>query len=745
MYPQTPLEKIFRVSDDQKKALKRLGLATAYDILYHFPSRYSDMSNLSNIDSAENGSVVTLYGKLSKLETKKGFKTKVPMGTGILEDFSGGKIKILWMNQAYIAKMFHDGDTVKLTGKISDGKYGKSLVNPEIERAPSMPIDIHDSLFDEGTKNFFGYPVYAETKGITSKWFYHATQKLLKNKVHELIPDPIPLDILKKYSLPKLADAMMYVHAPEKREHADAARKRFAFEEIFLIQLSRQYERHQYDELFSYKLKVNKKEIKEFMGEFPFSPTKSQTDAIDAVLGDFQKDKPMSRLIEGDVGSGKTFVAAVAAFATISNTTGTGSFGDFGNLQVAYMAPTEVLATQLFENFVGYFKHAGIQIGLITGSGCRKFPSKVATLREFREQSVSHAVPAVATHVAKVGTDISRTQLLKWIKNGEIPIVIGTHALIQKSVEFEDLGLVIIDEQHRFGTNQRKKLARKVGHAPHYLSMTATPIPRTLALTLYGDLDLTVIDQMPSGRKPVITEVVPNADEKREGAYEKIRKELASGRQAYIICPRISEPDPDKELALNLKSVTSEAKRLQEYVFPEFKIGIMHSKMTPKAKDEIMKKFSEHQIDILVSTSVVEVGVNVPNATNIIIEGAERFGLAQLHQLRGRVIRGNHQAYCYLFADAKTSKTADRLQAFIKAKNGFELAELDLAQRGSGDLAGLKQWGISDIGMEAIKNIKMVEFARTEAQNLVAIDPTLEKHPLQKSIIEEKNFEIHFE
>ncbi|MDB4984592.1 MAG: recG [Patescibacteria group bacterium] len=721
------LEKIFRLTDDQKKALKRLGILNAKDLLYHFPTRYSDMTSLSNIDSAEAGSTVTLYGKLSKLETKKGFKTKIAMGTATLTDFSGSNIKVVWMNQAYIAKMYRDGETVKLTGKISDGKYGKSLMNPEIERAPDMPIDVHDSLFQaEDAKSFFGYPVYAETKGITSKWFYHSAIKLLKQNIHQDIPDPIPADILKKYNLPSLADAMMYIHMPKSKEHADAARKRFAFEEIFLIQLHRQYDRHQYDELFSYKLKVDKKEIKEFESQFPFKPTDSQRNAIDAVLNDFQSDKPMSRLIEGDVGSGKTFVAAVAAFATIQNTTGTGSFGDFGNLQVAYMAPTEVLATQLFENFVGYFKDAGIQIGLITGSGCRKFPTKV-----FSSQ--------------KPWTEISRTQLLKWIKNGEIPIVIGTHALIQKSVEFQDLGLVIIDEQHRFGTNQRKKLAKKEGHAPHYLSMTATPIPRTLALTLYGDLDLTVIDQMPSGRKPVITKVVPDAEAKRNEAYEAIRKELQDGRQAYVICPRIAEPDPDKELALNLKSVTSEAARLQKNVFPKFKIGIMHSKMTPKAKDDVMKQFSNHEIDILVSTSVVEVGVNVPNATNIIIEGAERFGLAQLHQLRGRVIRGNHQAYCYLFADAKSAKTAERLAAFLKAKNGFELAELDLAQRGAGDLAGIKQWGISDIGMEAIKNIKMVEFARTEAQLLVKEDPKLENHPLQKKIIEEKNFEIHFE
>ncbi len=745
MYSKTHIEKAFRLSPEQKKALGRLRIETVADLLYHFPVRYSDMSTLSNIETAEAGSLVTLYGKLSKLETKKGFKTKVPMSTGILEDFSGQKIKIVWMNQAYLAKMFHDGDTVKLTGKMTDGKYGKSLMNPEIERAPDMPIDVHYSLFEgvrtlsttvervgaagdrvrseEGVRSFFGYPVYAETRGITSKWMYHAIMKLLGQKLHEEISDPIPDTILSKYKLPKLATALVWIHNPEKKEHADAARKRFAFEEIFMIQLRRQYERRQYEQVFSYRLKIPHEDVADFVSRFPFTPTQSQTDAIASVLRDFQMDKPMSRLIEGDVGSGKTFVAATVAYATIKNRP---EGQDFGNLQVAYMAPTEVLATQLFENFIEYFKHTGISIGLVTGSGCRKFPTKVASAQ-------------------KPWTEISRTQLLKWIKNGEIPIVIGTHALIQKSVDFQDLGLVIIDEQHRFGTNQRMKLAKKEGHAPHYLSMTATPIPRTLALTLYGDLDLTVIDQMPSGRKQVITEIVANAEEKRNVAYDKIKAELKAGRQAYIICPRISDPDEDTEQKLNLKSVTSEAKRLGTTVFKDFRIGIMHSKMTPAKKDEVMKQFANHDIDILVSTSVVEVGVSVANATNIIIEGAERFGLAQLHQLRGRVIRGNHQAYCYLFADAKTEKTADRLKAFVKAKNGFELAELDLMQRGSGDLAGLKQWGISDIGMEAIKNIKMVEFARNEAVSLIKEHPTLEEYPLLKKYVLEKSSEIHFE
>lgn len=711
------------LSADQQKALGRIGLSTLQDLLEYAPLRYSNISTVTTLDNAEPAQDVTVYGVIKKPTITKGYTNRIPMAKATFVDIENTSIPIIWMNQPYLAKMFSDGDQVKLTGKITVKKTGaKVFMNPEIEKTGYLPVDMSDSLFqkteDEKT---IGFPVYSESRGITSKWIYHTVRKIVQQKIQNQVIDPLPAELIHRYNLPDITTAFIWLHMPEKKEHAEAARKRFAFQEIFLIQLKRHYERAQFDELFSYKLNIKKDAIQEFIELFPFSPTQSQSDAIESILHDFQIDKPMSRLIEGDVGSGKTFVAAVASYTTITNR----PLGqDFGNLQVAYMAPTEVLAAQLFENFIEYFKDTGISIGLITGSGCRKFPTKVASSQ-------------------KPWTEISRPQLSKWIKNGEIAITIGTHALIGKTVEFQDLGLVIIDEQHRFGTKQRMKLAKKEGHAPHYLSMTATPIPRTLALTIYGDLDLTVIDQMPTGRKPVITNIVQ--PDKRDQAYESIREELKNGRQAYIICPRINDPDEDKEQKLNLKSVTSEAKRLQDTVFKEYTVGIMHSKMTPKKKEEVMKEFSDHKIDILVSTSVVEVGVNVPNATNIIIEGSERFGLAQLHQLRGRVIRGNHQAYCYLFADVKSEKSIKRLEAFVQAKNGFELAELDLAQRGSGDLAGLKQWGLSDLGMEAIKNIKMVEFARNEARDLIKQDKTLSKHSELKKIVETKDFELHFE
>ena len=406
----------------------------------------------------------------------------------------------------------------------------------------------------------------------------------------------------------------------------------------------------------------------------------------------------MLRLLEGDVGSGKTAVASATAYLVASS-----------DLQVAYLAPTEILAKQHFSTFVSYFRTHPLPIGLITGSECRVFPSRVRY-----EESAK----------------LSRTTFCKRVSDGLIPIVIGTHALVERSLVFKRLAYAIIDEQHRFGTAHRKRLTTKGAVAPHLLSMTATPIPRTLALTIYGDLDLTLLDEMPLGRKPIVTEVCGKGE--REHAYARIRSELAAGRQAYVICPRIDEPDPAKELALQAKSVKAEAVRLAGDVFPDARIGILHSKMRPAEKEEVMSRFESGEVQILVATSVVEVGVNVENATVILIEGAERFGLAQLHQLRGRVIRSTHQAYCFALPEGWGPATRDRLRAFVKARNGFELAEYDLAQRGAGELAGGRQWGVSDVAMEALRNLKLVEAARSEAARLIETDPELAAYPALK-------------
>jgi len=707
----------FRINAPHEKALKKLQIKTVTDLLYHLPARYEDISDVQSVGSLQKDQDTVVYGQLSGLKTRKAWKSKRPIAEGYVEDGSA-KMKIMWFNQPYIAKMYTDGMYVKLAGKVSGTEGKLYLSNPEVEKLDSLPIDRHDSIF-QGTEQLDDtlYPVYRETKGITSKWIYHTILKCFERDVLDTLIDPIPKEILAKYNLPELATALVWIHSPKKAQHAESARKRFAFEEVFYIQVQNAQNRAAANAATTYSFKTSPAHVAKFTDRFPFTLTDSQNTSIKSILDNFSGNHAMSRLLEGDVGSGKTAVAATTAYAVATSRPPEGlkdrgdlskkagfSNVEFGNLQVGYMAPTEILAKQHFESFIEYFQHLPINIGLITGSGCQKFPSKSDPSKP---------------------TKISKAQLLKWVKNGEIPILIGTHSLIYKSVEFKHLAYVIIDEQHRFGTNQRKQLAKKDARMPHLLSMTATPIPRTLALTIYGDLDITLLEEMPAGRKPIKTTIVGPGQQ--SDMYKHVRSELADGRQAYVICPRIDEPDPSKENALNMKSVIAEAKRLGETEFSEYSIGILHGKMKPNEKDQVMLDFNDHKYDVLVATSVVEVGVNVPNATNIIIEGAERFGLSQLHQLRGRVVRGTHQPYCFAVTESKSEKTRDRLKALATAKNGFELAEHDLSFRGSGELYGGKQSGLSDLGMEAIRNLKLVEAARKEAQHLVATHPELKK------------------
>ena len=767
-----------RITPLQKEALHKLGVDTIEDLLHHFPVRYGDTAEARNIDSLKHGENVVIYGKISGLKTSKGFHTAIAMADGYVEDETGS-IHCVWFNQPYIAKMYTDEMMVRIEGKISQRRSKKNapdantsstgelyFSNPKIETVDRLPTGVGDSLFSDDSEKHTLYPVYPESRGITSLWLYHAIQKVFKSGILDTIDEPIPEDILKKYNLPGVKAALIFIHTPLKKDDALAARKRFAFEEIFIIQLGKQQARKMYETEPAFQIETSLSDVQEFVRRFPFRSTPAQDRAIASILNDMNRQYPMSRLLEGDVGSGKTAVAAATTYAVLvarksqsspistskdsptepSSTQKAAAPLSQSNLQVAYMCPTEILATQHFESFIQYFSYMPIQIALITGSGCRKFPSKVNP---------------------KGWTDISRTQLAKWVEEGSISVVIGTHALIQKSVVFNKLAYVIIDEQHRFGTSQRAKLVKKhsvtvranqkqtpkkpqpstTSPIPHLLSMTATPIPRTLALTMYGDLDLTILDQSPEGRKPIITELVLPSG--REAVYEKIRQELKNGRQMYVICPRIDEPDPDKEATIIAKSVKEESKRLKEKIFPEFEVGILHGKMTPKEKDQVMKQFSPQvgkaTIQILCATSVVEVGVNVPNATIIIIEGAERFGLAQLHQLRGRVMRSTYQSYCYAFTETNSIRSIERLKALQSAKNGFELAELDLSQRGAGQLSGTKQWGISDIAMEALQNLKMVEAARTEAVKLIEADTNLAGYPILKNATLEHVRESHFE
>jgi ATP-dependent DNA helicase RecG len=689
------IEENFRLIEAQKRALKKLGLKTLRDLLFYFPSRYESFSERKNIIDLQEGDQTTVFGQIADIKMEKTWKKKMTLTEALVSDMTC-TINAVWFHQPYVARILRSGDKVALSGKISRNKNGLYISNPSYEKITSY------EALGQGSALFAVYP---ETRGLTSRWLRFAIQKVLKNSNPP--SDNIPEKILQTYHLPSLKSALFFIHAPKKLSDAEAARKRFSFEEIFFIQLARLKQRTEINSKHSFKLNIDEKKINNFLSVFPFELTSAQKKASQHVVNDLQLNKPMSRLLEGDVGSGKTAVAVIASYIAVEN-----------NYQVAYMAPTEILAQQHFQSFINYFSQLRLttKIGLITSSGCKKYPSKVSPNQ---------------------ATDISRTQLLKWVVSGEIPILIGTHSLIQNKVRFKNLALVVIDEQHRFGTKQRAILAsEKSKKIPHLLSMTATPIPRTLALTIYSDLDLSLLDEMPAGRQKIITKIVePN---ERDKAYEQIREQIKNRRQAFVICPLI---DTGK---IESKNVKQEKDRLQKEIFPEFKIEMLHGKMLPKEKEKILHDFRENKIQILVSTSVIEVGIDVPNATIIIIEGAERFGLAQLHQLRGRVMRSTHQSYCFIFTGSHSQKTYERLNALVSAKNGFELAEYDLQFRGPGELSGLKQWGISDVGMEALKNIKMVEAARLESQKLLKSDPELKKYPLILERLKKQNH-FHFE
>ncbi len=724
MSPKDSITKYFRLTPVQLGGLKKLGIITVRDILYHFPARYDRAGGETAIMALTAGTSVTIYGTISKLETRRSWKRKIPVGEAVIADASGS-IKVMWFHQPYLAKKFIEGTFVKAVGTVA-GKDGKPyLANPHVEVADPSETGLFAST--DVPSNAALFAVYPESRGVTSLWFRHAIERLYTGGALDAVEDPLPSEITGRYNLPDLKSALLYIHKPDNLRHSEAARKRFAFEEILAIQLTRARERAENDSQSSFPIREGATLARRFLDSITFPPTMAQERAVAEILADFGKAHPMARLLEGDVGSGKTLVAAATAYAVVnSRPPGRTS----GTLQVAYMAPTEILANQHFQSFIEYFKELPINIALMTGSGCKKFPSKVAKGK---------------------ATSISRAQLLKWVEGGEIAMLVGTHALIQKSVKFRHLAYAIVDEQHRFGTRQRRALAHKGDPStgsgrvptPHFLSMTATPIPRTLSLTLYGDLDLSLLDELPPGRAKIATQIVKPG--KRADAYEAVRAELKKGRQAYVICPRIEEPDPAKINALQAKSAKAEAKRLKTEIFPEYEVGLLHGAMKPSEKDEVMRRFTNGEIQVLVATSVVEVGVNVPNATAIMIEGAERFGLAQLHQLRGRVMRSSNPPICFLLSDSKSDISLKRLRTLEGTDDGFKLAEADLENRGAGDLFGRQQWGVSDIGMEALKNPRLIKAVREEAQRLIAENPRLSKYPALAERVSGTAQELHGE
>jgi ATP-dependent DNA helicase RecG len=632
------------------RRLEKLGITKLKDFLFHFPFRYENYSIVSRIENAQVGEIVTLKGKVEKIEnvyTKRGRiiqKAIVSDGTG--------NINIIWFNQPFLTKVIRQGDNLSVSGKIIQDRGGLSMQSPDYE------VIFNNTALHTGRL----VPVYPETKGISSKWLRRQIFNLLKQK--NQIKDVLPSEILKQNNLIKLNDALEKIHFPNSLEDVQRAKQRLAFDELFEIQLAALVRKKQWERKKVIPMKIDRERINTFIKSFPFELTNSQKDAVDKILTDLSSSIPMNRLLEGDVGSGKTIVSAIGMFVSFLN-----------GFQSALMAPTEILANQHFNTLTKLLSPFGVKVEILTSSN--KKPKK------------------------------------------NFDVIVGTHSLIYKKAKFNNLKFVVIDEQQRFGVEQRAALRLK-GINPHILTMTATPIPRTVALTLYGDLELSILSDMPKGRQLVKTWLVPSA--KRNSAYEWIEKKVNTGDQVFIICPFIEESDTMQ----TVKAATKEFEKLKKQIFPNLKLGLLHGRLKPEEKNRILEEFKKGKIDILVSTPVVEVGIDIPNATIMMIEEAERFGLSQLHQLRGRVGRGNKKSYCLLFTTSTNPKTIKRLRLLEHIYSGAQLAEMDLKLRGPGQIYGVKQHGILDLKISSFSDFDLIEKTKNQANKIF---PKINKYP----------------
>ncbi len=691
----TPVEQLSRVGPAYQKKLKRLGIKNVRDLLYHFPHRYEDFSNIVPISRLQLNEAACIQGAITEIKNIRTWKKRMFLTQGIIQDKSG-ILKIIWFNQPYLTKTLKVGDSICLAGKLIKKEKDFYFSNP-----------IYEKLSADLTHTGRIVPMYPETAGLSSRWLRFIIKPILTN-LKNSITDPLPPEFLKKFSLIPLSQALWQVHFPDSKGLAKKAEDRFSFEELFFISLFVQKERQKIKAQKAIALPIQLELIKDFVKRLPWPLTNAQKKTGWQILKDLEKPRPMNRLLEGDVGSGKTVVATMAALNTVKT-----------GYQTAFMAPTEILAKQHFKTVFELLKDFNVSIGLVTGKDNRLFS------KDLKEIVIS-----------------TRKKLLEKIKSGELDILIGTHALIQKEIKFDNLALVILDEQHRFGVQQRAHLCQQKKFIPHLLSMTATPIPRTLTLTIFGDLDLSIINELPQGRKKIFTQIV--GPEKRTMAYQFIKEQVKLGYQIFVICPRI-EASARLTSWAEVKAVKEEYQKLSEVVFPDLKIAMLHGKMKSSEKEAVMNNFKRGEINILVSTSVVEVGVDIPNATVMMIEDAERFGLAQLHQFRGRVGRSKHQSYCLLFTDSPVSKTSQRLKAVVSSEDGFKLAEKDLAIRGPGSLDGIRQWGIPDLTMASLTDVLLVEKTQEAAKEMIKSDPSFKKHPSLKEGLKNFGERIHLE
>ena len=695
MQLDSKIETLPRITKPQIAALKKLEVLAIRDLLFHFPYRYLDFSKVASIPDLKAGEAVTLKVNIKQISSRFSFKSHLSLAEAVVSDGSGS-LKIVWFNQSYIAKALKTGDEVYLAGTPEYYNNGLQLTNPLYEKVSDLAY--RQAGFPIHTARLV--PVYHLTEGIYPRTLRNMIALALP--LATTVPESLPQDILKTQNLLSLPKTIRQSHFPQSLEQVEQAKKRLAFEEIFLNQLLAQKHKLELAQKKAYSIGFDQPLVKSFIQDLPFELTPGQKKATWEILQDLEKTMPMNRLLEADVGSGKTLVAFIACLETVKQ-----------NLQATFMAPTEILSRQHYATAQKFFKNQSIKLILLTNN--------------FSEID---------------GTKVAKTKLQKLILEGMPGLYFGTQALLAKKVNFKNLALTVIDEQHRFGVDQRAALIRQKHQIPHLLSLTATPIPRTMQLAAFGELDVSQIKSKPANRKPIFSKLVPARE--RQKAYEFIDHQLKQGRQAFVITPLIEE-----NATLDVKSAKKEYANLQK-IFPQYNIGLLHGKMSSrggattgeKNKEQVMADFLANKIQILVSTSVVEVGVVVPNASVMVIEGAERFGLAQLHQFRGRVGRSEYQSYCLLFTETENPESISRLQEFTKIQDGFTLAELDLKQRGFGEIYGAQQSGWNFKYFNPFY-INLIEPARQEAIKLLKFDSSLIKYPTLSQAIIGKI--VHFE
>ncbi|MDD3491632.1 MAG: ATP-dependent DNA helicase RecG [Candidatus Pacebacteria bacterium] len=697
------VSKIRGIGPRYLKYLEKLGIKTIKDLLWYFPFRYEDFAKIKKINELEPDIKTSIRGVVKKMDIRRSFRKKMFILEALIEDETG-EITAIWFNQPYLKKNIPIGSIVSLSGKITQ-KGKKFIISSPAYEVISFSTT-NKTLPKETLHTGRLVPVYSETQGLSSRALRYFIKPLLKTTIS--LKEPIPDFLIEKYKLMNLPQALQQIHFPSSLFLAQKAKERFIFESLLLSQIFLLKNKKKNSLLKAPQINLDVPLLQKFVKSLPFTLTDCQKKTIWEIAKNLNQS-PMNRLLEGEVGSGKTIVAMSAALLAIKS-----------NYQVALMAPTEILAQQHYNKFKSFLSPFNLKIALLTSSKAKIYDNELEG-------------------------NISKKALYKVISSPiiDVPVItIGTHALIQKNVRFSRLGLIIVDEQHRFGVEQRKKLISKNDNQkeiPHLLSMTATPIPRTLALAFYGDLDLSVLDELPKERKKIITQII--TEKNKNKVYEFIRQEIKKGRQAFVICPRIEETensdvkakdllDLSTKLNYEVKAVKKEHQKLSQDIFPDLKVGMLHGKMLPKEKEKIMQDFIKNKTNILVSTSVIEVGIDIPNASIMIIEGAEHFGLAQLHQFRGRIGRSIHQSYCFIFTETPYQQTAKRLKILEKCHDGFRLAEMDLSLRGPGEFLGTKQSGIPDLVMSSLLNKEFIEKIHQEAKEILKQDFSLKKWPL---------------